>query len=138
MNSTNLCDYLIYLRKSRGLKKSHLAEKMGVSLTTIIRYEDPKHERRPSISNVSKLFRVLEATPEEKEKLYKLLLITSKEKEEIEVITDHLLPKIITDDLADLIYSKDFKEILERLLVLNEDKRKEAIKTLLTFMKGFS
>lgn len=57
----NIGEKILLLREKRGISRREFAEKLGVSLATITRYE--KGDRNPSIEQLQKIAAVLDVKP---------------------------------------------------------------------------
>lgn len=136
-NKRRFIDLLSKYRERKGYNKTELSKLIGVSPTSVIKYEDPKSPNKPKMETLSKICLVLDLDEDEKNEFYEAAMLSTHDIEKVNVLLKSMLSPMFDDEVVEVITEKEMLDILEKLVNLDKPKRKEALKSLQAFMRGF-
>lgn len=137
-NEYKFSELLIQFRERKGLTKTELAKRLGVSLTSVIRYEDPNEAKKPNIKNLARLCSILELTPDEKDLLFQKAILTDADAQQVDLMLKNLLSPMFEENIVDIITKKEMMDALGMLSKMDEKQRDQALKSIVAVVKGFS
>jgi transcriptional regulator with XRE-family HTH domain len=125
-------------RERKGYNRSNLAKALGVSLPGVSRWEDLRVESTPSAKNLARICQVLNLSEEERNSLFEAAFLKEDDVEQVNMILKSMLKPMFNDEVVEILTDKEFLKIVQTLVEMSIEERKEAIKMMQVLMKGFS
>lgn len=125
-------------RERKDFTKTELGKRLGVSLTSIIRYEDPDEKKKPSIKNISRLCSVLELSETEEKELFDAAMLSDEDIQQIHLMLKSLVSPMFDEEIVDIITRQELIEAYGLLSKMDNKTLDQALKSMLAVVKGFS